>query len=403
MEVANTTTSKESAKATTTERAKPQVSLMIPRGRLRWVVPVFVFLLAAILFLTITGKWLDWTAGASKQTTDDAYLHADLTPLSTKVSGVVAKVNVSDYQHVKEGELLVQLKDDDFQAQVAQAEAGVAAANAAIEDNRRQEQLQETKIGRALAGVDQAKAGILAAQAHIDAAQAALGSTIPERRRQEELISSNSTTQQKLEQAVAQEEGSRAQLAASQASLQESNAALLGSEAAVEAERRGLLVLRSSEVQLAASLAAHKAALAAARSGLDYTRISAPTDGVVGERKVRPGQMVNPGTQVISLVEDDVWVLANYRETQLRHLEVGDAAEIKVDAFPGIVLRGKVRSLSPASGSQFALLAPDNATGNFTKVTQRIPVKITLDPDTRVSGKLRPGMSVIATIYASAR
>jgi membrane fusion protein (multidrug efflux system) len=403
MEVENTTTPKEPAKAITTEQAKPQVSPMIKRNWLSLVVPGFVFLLAAILFLTITGKWDNWTAGAPKQTTDDAYLHADLTPLSTKVSGVVAKVNVSDYQHVKKGELLVQLKDDDFQAQVAQAEAGVAQANAAIEDNRRQEQLQATKIGRALAGVDQAKAGILAAQAHIDAAQAALGGTLPERRRQEALISTGSTTPQKLEQAVAGEEGSRAQLAASQASLQESNAALLSSEAAVEAERRGLLVLNSSEAQLAASLAGHKAALAAARSSLDYTRISAPTDGVVGERKVRPGQMVNPGTQVISLVEDDVWVLANYRETQLRHVEVGNAAEINVDAFPGIVLRGKVTSLSPASGSQFALLAPDNATGNFTKVTQRIPVKITLDPDSRVSGKLRPGMSVIATIYASAR
>jgi membrane fusion protein (multidrug efflux system) len=402
MEVANTTT-KEPVRVTATEQAKPQVS-PVTKGRwLRWVVPVLVFFLAAVLLLTITGKWDDWTAGASKQTTDDAYLHADLTPLSTKVSGVVGKVNVSDYQHVKAGELLVQLKDDDFRAQVAQAEAGVAAANAAIEDNRRQEQLQETKIGRALAGVEQAKAGILAAQAHIDAAQAALGSTLPERRRQEALISTGSTTPQKVEQAVAQEEGSRAQLAASQAALQESNAAFLSSEAAVEAERRGLLVLNSSEAQLAASLAGYKAALAAARSSLDYTRISAPTDGVVGERKVRPGQMVNPGTQVISLVEDDVWVLANYRETQLRHVEVGNAAEIKVDAFPGIVLRGKVASLSPASGSQFALLAPDNATGNFTKVTQRIPVKITLDPDSRVSGKLRPGMSVIATIYTSAR
>src|ERR1700761_4327974 len=403
MEVANTTTSKESAKAATTEPAKPQVAPEIRRKWLSRGVPLLVFLLAVVLFLTITGKWGDWTAGASKQTTDDAYLHADLTPLSTKVSAVVAKVNVSDYQHVKAGDLLVQLKDDDFQAQVAQAEAGVAAAHAAIEDNQRQEQLQETKIDRAMTAVDQAKAGILAAKASIDAAQAALGSTLPERRRQEALISTGSTTQQKLEQAVAQEEGSRAQLAAAQASLQESNAALLSSQAAVEAEHKGLLVLKSSEAQLAASLAASKAALAAARSGLDYTRIVAPTDGVVGARQVRPGQMVNPGTQVISLVEDDVWVLANYCETQLRHVEVGDAAEIKVDAFPGIVLRGKVRSLSPASGSQFALLAPDNATGNFTKVTQRIPVKITLDPDTRVSGKLRPGMSVIATIYASAR
>lgn len=401
MEAANTTT-KEPAKAASTEQAKPQVA---PKTQRKWPssgVPVLVFLLAVVLFLTITGKWNDWTAGSSKQTTDDAYLHADLTPLSTKVSAVVAKVNVSDYQHVKAGELLVQLKDDDFQAQVAQAEAGVAAADAAIEDNQRQEQLQETKIDRAVTAVDQAKSGILAAKAHIDAAQAALGSTLPERRRQEALISTASTTQQKLEQAVAQEEGSRAQLAAAQASLQESNAALLSSEAAVEAEHRGLLVLKSSEAQLAASLAAHKAALAAARSSLDYTRISAPTDGVVGEREVRPGQMVNPGTQVISLVEDDVWVLANYRETQLRHVRVGDAAEIKIDAFPGVVLRGKVASLSPASGSAFALLPPDNSTGNFTKVTQRIPVKITLDPDSRIAESLRPGMSVIATVYTKA-
>ena len=398
MEAANTTT-KEPAKAATTEPAKSQVS---PKTQPTWLsrgVPVFVFLLAVVLFLTITGKWGDWTAGASKQTTDDAYLHADLTPLSTKVSGVVAKVNVSDYQHVKAGELLVQLKDDDFQAQVAQAEAGVVAAHAAIEDNQRQEQLQETKIDRAVTAVDQAKAGIQAAKANIDAAQAALGSTLPERRRQEALISTGSTTQQKLEQAVAQEENSRAQLAVAQASLQESNAALLSSEAAVEAEHRGLLVLKSSEAQLAASLAAHKAALAAARSSLDYTQIVAPTNGVVGQREVRPGQMVNPGTQVISLVEDDVWVLANYRETQLRHVRVGDAAEIKIDAFPGVVLRGKVASLSPASGSAFALLPPDNATGNFTKVTQRIPVKITLDPDRRVAGNLRPGMSVLATIH----
>ena len=395
------TTTKEPAKAATTEPAKPQVAPEIRRKWLSRGVPLLVFLLAVVLFLTITGKWGDWTAGASKQTTDDAYLHADLTPLSTKVSAVVAKVNVSDYQHVKAGDLLVQLKDDDFQAQVAQAEAGVAAAHAAIEDNQRQEQLQETKIDRAMTAVDQAKAGILAAKASIDAAQAALGSTLPERRRQEALISTGSTTQQKLEQAVAQEEGSRAQLAAAQASLQESNAALLSSQAAVEAEHKGLLVLKSSEAQLAASLAASKAALAAAHSGLDYTRIVAPTDGVVGARQVRPGQMVNPGTQVISLVEDDVWVLANYRETQLRHVRVGDAAEIKIDAFPGIVLRGKVASLSPASGSAFALLPPDNATGNFTKVTQRIPVKITLDPDSRVAGNLRPGMSVLATIHTT--
>jgi membrane fusion protein, multidrug efflux system len=262
--------------------------------------------------------------------------------------------------------------------------------------------LQEAKIDGAVAGVEQARAGILAAQAAITAAQAGLVQTVPERRRQEALIGSGATTQQKVEQADAEEEHSRAQFASGQAEVQQSNALLSSSESAVEAERRGLLVLKSQEAQLLADLDAKKAALAAALSNLAYTRISAPTDGQVGERKVLPGQMVNPGTQVISLVGDDLWVQANYRETQLRHVSVGDPAEIRVDAFPGVVFHGKVTSLSPASGSDFSLLPPDNATGNFTKVTQRIPVKITLDPDSRVAGSLRAGMSVTATIHTNA-
>ena len=389
----------ETASTATTQPARVQVPATPPPRRLPgWIVPAFILVLAAGLLFTITNNWNTWTGGAARQTTDDAYLHADLTPLSTKVSGVVAKVNVSDYQHVKAGDLLVQLKDDDFHAQVSQAEAGVAAAKAAIEDNLRQEQLQQAKIERALAGVEEARAGILAAQAETAAAQAGLDRTLPERRRQETLFASSATTQQKLEQAVAEEEHSRAQLVSGQAGQQQSQALLASSESAVEAERRGLAVLKSGEAALLADLDARKAGLAGALSNLAYTRISAPTDGVVGEKKVRPGQMVNPGTQVISLVEDDVWVQANYRETQLRHVAVGDVAEIRIDAFPGVVFHGKVNSLSPASGSQFSLLPPDNATGNFTKITQRIPVKITFDPDSRLTGRLRPGMSVVVTI-----
>jgi membrane fusion protein, multidrug efflux system len=385
--------------ASTTTPAPAQVPSAPPRHWPGWIVPTIILVLAAVLLFTITANWNAWTGGAAKQTTDDAYLHADLTPLSTKVSGVVAKVNVSDYQHVKAGDLLVQLKDDDFQAQVAQAEAGVAAAKAAIADNLRQEQLQGAKIDEALAGAEQAKAGILASEAETGAAQAGLDRTLPERRRQEALFATNATTQQKLEQAVAAEEQSRAQLANSQAGQHQSQALLLSSQSTIDASRKGLVVLTSGEQELRAELASKEAALAAARSNLDYTRIVAPSDGLVGERKVLPGQMVNPGTQVISLVQDDIWVEANYRETQLTHVAIGDAAEIKVDAFPGIVFRGKVNSLSPASGSQFSLLPPDNATGNFTKVTQRIPVKITLDPDRRIAGRLRPGMSVEATIH----
>lgn len=388
----------EAASAAAPESAKP--TLVVPQHRAwpGWVVPSVVLVLAAVILFTITTNWNAWVGGGATQTTDDAYLHADLTPLSTKISGVVAKVNVSDYEHVKAGDLLVQVKDDDYRAQAAQADAGVAAAKAAIENNRRQKQLQQAKIDRAIAGVGQAQAEISAAQAGIEAAQAELDRALPERRRQETLVASGSATRQKVEQAVAEEERSRAQLVSRQAGLEQAKAMLSSSKSGVDAERRGLDVLDSGEAQLRADLAAKQAALDVARANLAYTQIIAPSDGMVGERKVRPGQMVNPGTQVISLVENDVWVQANYKETQLAHVAVGDAAEIKVDAFPGIVLRGRVSNVSPASGSQFSLLPPDNATGNFTKVTQRIPVKITLEPDDRVAGKLRPGMSVLATI-----
>lgn len=388
----------EAPSATVTEPAKAPLVVPQNRGWPGWVVPSAVFFFAAVLLFTITHDWNSWVGGAAEQTTDDAYLRANLTPLSTKISGVVANVSVSDYEHVKAGDPLVQVKNDDYQAQVAQANAGVAAATATIENNRRQKQLQQAKIDRALAGVGQAQAEISAAKAGIEAAQAELDRTILERRRQENLVASGSATRQKVEQAVAEDERSRAQLLSRQAGLEQAKAALASSESGVDAERRSLAVLESEDMQLRADLTAKQAALDVARANLAYTRIVAPTDGIVGERKVRPGQMVNPGTQVISLVEDDLWVEANYKETQLTHVAVGNAAEIRIDAFPGIILGGKVSGVSPASGSQFSLLPPDNATGNFTKITQRIAVKIILDSDNRLAGKLRPGMSVVATI-----
>jgi len=157
-------------------------------------------------------------------------------------------------------------------------------------------------------------------------------------------------------------------------------------------------VLESQELVLHDDLKGKEAALTLARINLGYTRITAPANGVVSERKVLPGQLVSPGTQVMSLIQSDVWVQANYKETQLRHMRPGDPAEIRVDAFPGVIFRGKVDQLAPASGSQFALLPPDNATGNFTKIVQRVPVKIVLDPDQPTAAQLRPGLSVIATV-----
>jgi membrane fusion protein (multidrug efflux system) len=359
--------------------------------------PLLVVLLAAAVVFTIIRNWNSWEGGRIEQVTDDAYVRGDLTPLSTKVAGIVRDVRVSDFQTVHQGDLLVQLHDDDYRAQLAQASAAVEAAKAAIENNRRQKQLQQAKVDRALAGVNQAEAEISAAQAGIDAAQADIERTLPERRRQEGLMQTNSTTQQKLEQVVAEEDRSRAQLVSRQASLQQAKAALSSSQSAVDAERRGLDVLGSQELQLIADLHAKDAALTVAQVNLGYTRIEAPGDGSVGERQVRPGQLVSPGTQVIPFVSRIKWVQANYRETQLTNVKIGDPAEIRVDEYPGKVFRGKVIEIAPASGSQFALLPPDNATGNYTKVVQRIPVKIAFD-DSEIANTLQPGLSVIATV-----
>jgi membrane fusion protein, multidrug efflux system len=369
----------------------------------QWIVPGLVLLMAAGILVTITVNWNAWAGGRTNQKTDDAYVRADLTPLSTKVAGLVATVGVSDYQAVKAGDLLVQLRDDDFRAQVQQAEAAVAAAEAALVNNQRQKELQDARIVQAAEGVRSAEADITAAETGVEAAKADAERTLLERHRQEALVATESATRQKLEQVVADEERYRAQLSGREADLKRARARLGSTAAELEAQKRQRAVLDSQELQLRADLAAKRANLAVARINLDYTRITAPESGIVSERKVRPGQLVSPGTQVISLVQKDAWVQANYKETQVREMRAGDQAKIEVDAFPGVVFRGKVQEVSPASGSQFALLPPDNATGNFTKIVQRVPVKIVLEASQPMAEKLRPGMSVIATVVTNHR
>jgi len=359
--------------------------------------PLLVVLLAVAVVLTITWKWNSWEGGRIEQVTDDAYVRGDLTPLSTKVPGIVRDVKVSDYQAVHKGDLLVELQDDDYQAQVAQASAAVEAGKAAIHNNLRQRELQDSRIERALAGIDQARAQIAAAEAGKQAAQADVVRTQAERTRQEALLQTHATTQQKVEMAVADQQRLAALLASREADLSQANTLLRSNELAAEAERRTKSVLESQDAQLVADLHAKEAALTVAQVNLGYTKIEAPADGTVGERQVRPGQLVSPGTQIISFVSKTKWVQANYRETQLANMKVGDPVEIRVDEYPGQTLHGKVLEIAPASGSQFALLPPDNATGNFTKVVQRIPVKIALD-DSSVAATLRPGVSVTATV-----
>jgi membrane fusion protein (multidrug efflux system) len=356
-----------------------------------------VVLLAALVVFTITWNWNSWEGGRIEQVTDDAYVRGDIAPLSTKVPGLVREVKVSDYQQVHQGDLLVALEDDDYKAQVAQATAAVEAAKAAIENNLRQRQLQDSRIERALAAVDQANAEIAAAQAGEEAVQADVVRTQAERTRQEGLLQTRASTQQKVEQAVADEQRFAAQYTSREADLEQAKTQLHSSELGVEVEKRSKAVLESQDTQLLADLHAKEAALTGAQVNLGYTKIVAPADGTVGERQVRPGQLVSPGTQVIPFVNKIKWVQANYRETQLTNMKIGDPVEVRIDKYPGKVFHGKVLEIAPASGSQFALLPPDNATGNFTKVVQRIPVKIAFD-DSGVAASLQPGLSVIATV-----
>src|ERR1700675_330696 len=379
--------------------AEPEHVPAQPKPKPKWQkygTPALVVLLAAAVVLTITWNWNSWEGGRIEQETEDAIVRGALTPLSTKVPGIVRDVKVTDFQKVHAGDLLVELQDDDYQAQVAQASAAVEAAKAAIENNRRQRELQDARIDRALAGIDQARAQITAAQAGIEAARADVVRTQEERSRQEALLQAHSPTQQKVEQAVADEQRLAAQLASREADLEQTKTLLRSNELAAEAERRSKAVLESQEAQLVADLHAKEAGLTVAQVNLGYTKIEAPADGTVGERQVRPGQLVSPGTQIISFVSRIKWVQANYRETQLTNMKVGDPVEIRIDAYPGQVIHSKIAEIAPASGSQFALLPPDNATGNYTKVVQRVPVKIALD-DSSIAATLRPGLSVTAT------
>jgi membrane fusion protein (multidrug efflux system) len=383
------------APAAQAEHAPPQSTARWPW--LKYVTPLVVLLLAAAVIITITRDWNAWEGGRIEQVTDDAIVRGDLTPLSTKVAGIVHDVKVSDYQKVRAGDLLVELQDDDYQAQLAQASAAVEAGKAAIANNRKQRELQDARIDRAVAGTDQARAQIAAAEAGIGAAHADVVRTSAERTRQEALLATHATTQQHVEAAVADEQRLAAQAASRDADLAQAKTALRSNEIGVETERRSKAVLESQDQQLVADLHAKEAALTVAQVNLGYTKIHAPADGTLGERQVRAGQLVSPGTQVVTFVAETKWVQANYRETQLTNMKVGDAAEIRIDEYPGQIFRGKVLQIAPASGSQFSLLPPDNATGNYTKVVQRIPVKIVLDDATQAA-KLRPGLSVTATV-----
>lgn len=324
-----------------------------------------------------------WRYGRFMQETDDAYVRADVVTISPRIAGYVASVQVDDNQPVKAGDILLRIDDRDYRARVQQAEAAVAVARASLA-------AQQAALVNMDAQIDQQRSHIVKADADIRAAEAEAHRTDMDFHRFQTLAGQRAAS---LQQAQATE-----------AESHKAAAALAGSIAAASGERSHVQVLRSERrqreaalEQAGAELQQAQATLRLANIDLENTVVRAPADGVAGQRSVRAGQYVEPGLPLLAIVPiQAAYVIANYKETQMHALRPGQPVTLAVDTFDGIQIRGHVASLSPASGSLFALLPPDNATGNFTKVVQRIPVKILIDDLAQI--ELRPGMSVIATV-----
>ncbi|MBB5553710.1 HlyD family secretion protein [Rhizobium lentis] len=307
-----------------------------------------------------------WTVGRFIESTDDAYVKADYTTVAPKVAGYVRQVLVNDNDVVKAGQVLARIDDRDFQAALSQARADLKAAEAAITNIDAQIALQQSVIGQA--------------RATIDASQASLDFAVSDAARSARLITNGAGTQSRAEQ--------------TQSARDQAAAAVERDRAALVAAENKVPVLRSQREQAVAERDRAAAAAHQAELNLSYTDIVAAVDGTVGARSIRVGQYVTSGTQLMAVVPlHAVYIVANFKETQLTYVRPGQSVEIKVDSFPDMSIKGHVDSVSPASGLEFSLLPPDNATGNFTKIVQRIPVKIVID-DEALSGLLRSGMSV---------
>ncbi|ANK84867.1 MULTISPECIES: HlyD family secretion protein [Rhizobium] len=307
-----------------------------------------------------------WTVGRFIESTDDAYVKADYTTVAPKVAGYIKQVLVNDNDVVKSGQVLARIDDRDFQAALSQARADVKAAEAAITNIDAQIALQQSVIA-------QAKATIAASQASLDFA-------VSDAARSARLITNGAGTQSRAEQ--------------TQSARDQAAAAVERDRAALVAAENKVPVLRTEREQAVAQRDRAAAAARQAELNLSYTDIVAAVDGTVGARSIRVGQYVTSGTQLMAVVPlHAVYVVANFKETQLTYVRPGQSVEIKVDSFPDMSVKGHVDSVSPASGLEFSLLPPDNATGNFTKIVQRIPVKIVID-DEALGGLLRSGMSV---------
>lgn len=308
-----------------------------------------------------------WNTGRWLEKTDNAYLRADISAITPRVAGEVVEVLVRDNQLLKQGDVMLRIDARDYEARLASARASVAQAEAALVGNQRTQEMQ-------MAMIEEASAVLAAAQADSSRSR-------KEFERADALVRDGVATTARLDVATA--------------AAKSADAAVTRGQAAVKAARTQTSTLLADRARLEAQLEGAKAAETLAALDLEATVIRAPVSGRVGDLSVKQGERVTPGRRLLSLVSaDSLWVEANYKETQLTHVRVGQPVTVHVDAFPDETLHGKVDSVSPASGAEFALLPADNATGNFTKIVQRIPVRVMLELEPALRERLRPGMSV---------
>lgn len=331
--------------------------------------PLKIIRIAALVVAAGVGAWAcsSLSGNSNSESTNDAYVEADFTLVAPRVAGQISDVFVKDNESVKAGQLLVRIDDRDFKAAVMSAEADVAAAQASVAN-------YDAEIARQPALVDQARATLKSDDASIEFARA------------------NAARYQNLSEAGA---GTTQEQQHASSMLAEQLAQQAHDQAALASTSQNLDVLHTQRDKAAAALERAQAALEQARLNLSYTEIHAPVDGKVGRRSARVGAFVTPGAPVLAIVPlSEAYVVANFQENQVTRMRPGESVRIKVDSLPGVVIHGRVDSLAPATGVSFAPIAPDNATGNFTKVVQRVPVKITIDHGQEAASELSVGLSV---------
>lgn len=326
--------------------------------------------IALILIAAATGGYFWWQQIRFFESTDNAYVEGDISVISPRIEGYVAEVKVGDNQAVRAGDPLVTIEDSDFRARVAQAEAVLSGAEASLVTIDSQIVYQDARIAEMVAAEKSAGAELTRARQAFD--------------RNEKLVKSKIIGTQEMDTITATKLKAEAEASRIAASL--------------VAERAQKGVLEANRAEALAKVAEADANLRLAANDLEKTVIRAPIDGVIGNRAVRVGQLVQPGTQLLSIVPNEVHIVANFKETQLEHMQPGQSVKVSVDAFPDHPVIGVVDSFSPASGTEFSLLPAENATGNFTKIVQRVPVRIALREDSGLAGLLRPGLSVVVSV-----